>query len=57
MVQEGDLLGVVADLDGTVLAELHAPQDAVVHEMMPRRVVSVGDAVYHLAVITGPVAE
>lgn len=55
LVKEGEPIGVVADLDGTILAELRAPQDAVVHEMMPRRIVSAGDAVYHLAVVTGPV--
>jgi len=57
LVKAGDVIGSVADLDGTVLASLRAPRDAVVHEMMPRRVVSVGDSIYHLAVITGPVQD
>ena len=55
LVHKGDVIGVVGDLDGTVLATLYAPCDAVVHEMMPRRVVYPGDTVYHLAVISGPV--
>ena len=38
-MKKGSRLGVVADLDGSVLETLLAPRDAVVHEMMPRRVV------------------
>ena len=55
LVKEGEQIGVVADLDGTVLATVQAPCAAIVHEMMPRRIVSRGDTVYHLAVVTGPV--
>ena len=55
LVKRGERIGVVADLDGTVLATVVAPCDAVVHEMMPRRVVTNADTVYHLATITGPV--
>lgn len=56
LVKRGERIGLVADLDSSVLAEVHAPCDAVVHEMMPRRVVMRGDTVYHLAVVTGPVS-
>ena len=55
LVKKGEKLGEIADLDTTVLAEVLSPCDAVVHEMLPRRVVMRGDTVYHLAVITGPV--
>ena len=55
LVKKGERLGVIADLDTTVLAEVLSPCNAVVHEMMPRRVVMRGDTVYHLAVVTGPV--
>ena len=55
LVKKGEEIGVVADLDGTVLCRVVAPCYAVVHEMMPRRVVYPGDTIYHLAVITGPV--
>ena len=53
LVKKGERLGVIADLDTIVLAEVLSPCDAVVHEMMPRRVVMRGDTVYHLAVVTG----
>ena len=55
LVKAGERIGVVADLDGTILSVIVAPCDAVVHEMMPRRVVVRGDVVYHLATIAGPV--
>jgi predicted deacylase len=50
-VQKGGIVGTICDLDGTVLQELRAPCDAVVHEMMPKRLVYPGDSVYTLAVI------
>lgn len=56
LVTKGETIGVIADLDSSVLAEVRAPCDAVVHEMLPRRVVTRGDTVYHLAVVTGPVS-
>jgi uncharacterized protein len=51
MVRAGQRIGTITDLDGEVLSEITAPCDAVVHEMMPRRVVTVGDRVYSLAVV------
>ena len=53
LVQHGGKVGVVADLDGTVLETLAAPVAGVVHEMMPRRLVYPGDTVYTLAVVDG----
>ena len=50
-VKAGDLIGTIADLDGETLSEIHAPADAVVHEMMPRRLVTMGDRLYSLAVV------
>lgn len=54
-VGEGELIGTITDLDGEILAEVTAPCDAIVHEMMPRRLVYLGDRVYSLAVIDRPV--
>jgi predicted deacylase len=54
-VTKGQRVGVIADLDGTMLEELLAPCDALVHEMMPKRVVYPGDTVYTLVVVAGPV--
>ncbi len=54
-VKAGEVIGVIADLDGEVLSDVIAPEDAVVHEMMPRRLVEKGDRVYSLGVIDGKV--
>jgi predicted deacylase len=44
--EEGDLIGRIKDLDGSVLAEISAPVTGVVHAMFPRRVVYPGDRLY-----------
>ena len=51
MAGSGQLIGIIANLDNTTLAEIRAPRAVVVHEMMPRRLVDRGDRIYHLAVI------
>ena len=50
LVNEGDILGTINDLDGTLLQEIVAPCSGVIHEMMPRRVVFQGDLVYTIVV-------
>lgn len=50
-VKAGELIGTITDLDGDILARITSPADAVVHEMMPRRLVNVGDRLYSLAVV------
>lgn len=55
IVRAGEMLGQIVDLDGSVLAEVRAPKDVIVHEMMPRRLVSLGDRIYHLAALGPPV--
>ena len=55
MASAGELIGTIADLDNTTLAEIRAPHAVVVHEMMPRRLVSRGDRFYHLPIIAEPV--
>mmetsp|Transcript_159096 Transcript_159096/g.510241 ORF Transcript_159096/g.510241 Transcript_159096/m.510241 type:complete len:357 (-) Transcript_159096:56-1126(-) len=54
-VKKGEPLGLITDLDGTILADIRAPDDVVVHEMMPRRLVYQGDRIYHLARLGPPV--
>ena len=56
-VHEGERIGTICDLDGAILHEILAPCDAVVHEMMPRRLVYRGDRIYSLAVLAGEVRE
>ena len=53
LMKKGEVIGTICDLDGSVLSTLVAPCDAVVHEMMPRRVVYPGDRVYSLGVVSG----
>ena len=55
-VKTGQRIGTIIDLDGTILSEVLAPRDAVVHEMLPKRIVSPGDLIYSLAVLDGPVS-
>jgi predicted deacylase len=44
--EEGEVVGRITDLDGSVLAEVTAPIKGVVHSMFPRRVVYPGDRLY-----------
>lgn len=44
--EQGEVIGRVKDLDGSVLAEVAAPVTGVVHSMFPRRVVYQGDRLY-----------
>ena len=46
--EEGEVIGRITDLDGSVLAEVTAPVTGVVHSMFPRRVVYPGDRLYTL---------
>lgn len=48
LITEGQLIGRVTGLDGTVLEELYSPIDGVVHELLVRRVVFQGDLLYNL---------
>jgi len=50
-VKAGELIGTITDLDGQILSRITAPENAIVHEMMPRRLVNTGDIIYSLAVI------
>jgi predicted deacylase len=49
-VMTGSVIGTICDLDGKVLHEIITPVDAVVHEMLPKRLVYTGDKIYSLGV-------
>jgi len=53
ILNSGQRIGVVTDLDGSVLDELYSPIDGVVHELLVRRVVFHGDLLYNLVQIVG----
>ena len=48
ILKKGQVLGVIKDLDGTVLHEVKSPIDGIVHTMLPRRIVHVNDGLYTL---------
>jgi len=50
-IRKGEVIGTICDLDGEVLSAVTAPCDAIIHEMMPRRLVYTGDRIYSLAVV------
>jgi hypothetical protein len=52
--EEGDVLGRITDLDGSLLAEVKAPVSGIVHTMFPRRVVHKNDPLYLLLMIEEP---
>ena len=54
ILEEGQLMGKITDLDGSVLSEIHSPIDGVVHTMYVRRVVYPGDRLYTLLEIGEP---
>ena len=54
LIKKGQVIGTICDLDCEVLSEVISPCDAVVHEMMPRRLVYPGDRIYSLAVVGEP---
>jgi len=51
LVSAGEPIGSITDLDGSILSSITSPVDGIVHEMMPRRLVNIGDRIYSLAEI------
>lgn len=51
LLKKDQLIGVISDLDTTELFRVYSPCDAVVHEMIPRRVVYYGDQLFRIAVV------
>jgi len=54
LVTENQIIGKITGLDNGVKAEIISPIDGIVHEMMPRRLVYIGDTVYSLCEIGEP---
>jgi len=48
ILNEGQVIGLIKDLDGSVLHEVKSPIDGIVHTMFPRRIVHVNDGLYTL---------
>ena len=51
---EGEVIGRIKDLDGSILEEITSPITGIVHSMFPRRVVYPGDRLYTLLEIGEP---
>jgi len=55
LLKKDQLIGVISDLDNEEICSIKCPfQNAVVHEMMPRRVVYKGDRIFQLAIVGEP---
>ena len=54
ILEEGQLIGRITDLDGSILAEVHSPVDGIVHTLYVRRVVYPGDRLFTLLKIDEP---
>lgn len=48
ILKEGQVIGVIKDMDGSVLAEVKSPIDGIVHTLLVRRIVNVNDSLYTL---------
>ena len=53
ILKQGQVIGLIKDLDGSILHEVKSPIDGIVHTMYPRRVVHVNDGLYTLLRING----
>ena len=54
IVEEGQLIGRITDLDGSTLGEIRSPIDGIVHTMYVRRLVYPGDNLFTLLKIDEP---
>ena len=48
ILKEGEVIGLIKDLDGSVRGEVKSPIDGIVQTMLPRRIVHVNDSLYTL---------
>ncbi len=53
-VKAGQVIGKITELDNSVIKKITSPIDALVHEMLPRRLVYPTDTVYSLCTIGEP---
>jgi hypothetical protein len=54
LLEKGQLIGLIKDLDGSVISEVKSPINGVVHTMYPKRVIHRGDRLYTLLEIDEP---
>lgn len=54
ILEEDQLIGLIKDLDGSVISEIRSPIDGIVHTMYMRRVVYRSDRLFTLLKIGGP---
>jgi uncharacterized protein len=53
LLTKGQLMGTICDLDNEEICQIKSPFDnAVIHEMMPKRVVYKGDRIFQLAIVS-----
>lgn len=54
ILKKGEVIGLIKDLDGSIISEVISPIDGVVHTMYPKRVVHVDESLYTLLEINEP---
>jgi predicted deacylase len=54
ILREGQVIGRITDIDGSLISEVKSPIDGVVHTMYPARLVFPGDNLYTLLKVGGP---
>ena len=54
ILMEGQVIGRITDIDGSLISEVKSPIDGVVHTMYPVRLVFPGDNLYTLLKVDEP---
>lgn len=54
ILKEGQVIGRLTDIDGSLISEVKSPIDGVVHTMYPARLVFPGDTLYTLLKVDEP---
>ena len=54
ILEKGQIIGHIRDLDGSIISEIISPINGVVHTMFPRRIVNAEDPLYTLLEIGDP---
>ena len=54
LLEEGEVIGRITDIDGSLIEEVKSPITGVVHTMYPARLVFPGDNLYTLLKVAEP---
>ena len=54
IIKKSEVIGLIKDLDGSVISEIKSPINGIVHTMYPKRVVHVNETLYTLLEINEP---